>query len=440
MSPGKYIAAGVALAVALLTVPAIASASQAADPPSSPPSQGLVNQLSKDLGISPAQATARLANEHAAAAAEPQLHARLGASYGGAWVAGPTSTLVAATTDAAQLKTINDSGAQAVLVTRTLDQLNGIKAGLDAAKTPKSVRVWYVDVEHNEVVVRTSSPAKAQAWVKAAGVDASAVRVEKSDENPRALYDVRGGDAYYINGNTRCSVGFSVTRGGQGGFVSAGHCGTAGSSTTGSNQVAQGTFQGSSFPGNDYSWVAVNSNWVPRGVVNAYSAGIQPIHGSTVAMRGASVCRAGSTSGYHCGTVQQLNTSVTYQEGTVYEVTMTSVCAEPGDSGGSFFSDDQAQGVTSGGSGNCSSGGTTYFQPVNEILSTYGLTLVTDGGGGPTTPPSSPPPGGTTWAPNTNYATGATVTYAGVQYRCIQGHTSLVGWEPPNVPALWGRI
>ena len=50
------------------------------------------------------------------------------------------------------------------------------------------------------------------------------------------------------------------------------------------------------------------------------------------------------------------------------------------------------QGVTSGGSGNCSSGGTTYFQPVNEILSVYGLTLVTGGGGpGPTTPP----PGGT---------------------------------------------
>ncbi|WP_349290090.1 carbohydrate-binding protein [Thermoanaerobacterium thermosaccharolyticum] len=22
-------------------------------------------------------------------------------------------------------------------------------------------------------------------------------------------------------------------------------------------------------------------------------------------------------------------------------------------------------------------------------------------------------------------------------YKCIQAHTSLVGWEPPNVPALW---
>jgi streptogrisin C len=37
----------------------------------------------------------------------------------------------------------------------------------------------------------------------------------------------------------------------------------------------------------------------------------------------------------------------------------------------------QAQGVTSGGSGDCSAGGTTFFQPVNEILSVYGVSLIT---------------------------------------------------------------
>lgn len=25
-------------------------------------------------------------------------------------------------------------------------------------------------------------------------------------------------------------------------------------------------------------------------------------------------------------------------------------------------------------------------------------------------------------------------------YRCIQAHTSQAGWEPENVPALWGKI
>ena len=43
----------------------------------------------------------------------------------------------------------------------------------------------------------------------------------------------------------------------------------------------------------------------------------------------------------------------------------------------------------------------------------------------------------TAWAPNTYYAVGAIVTYNGIDYQCLQAHTSLVGWEPPNVPALW---
>ncbi|MFN8490868.1 MAG: glycosyl hydrolase family 18 protein [Caldilineaceae bacterium] len=41
------------------------------------------------------------------------------------------------------------------------------------------------------------------------------------------------------------------------------------------------------------------------------------------------------------------------------------------------------------------------------------------------------------WKPNTFYATGAQVTYNGSTYQCLQAHTSQVGWEPPNAPALW---
>ncbi|MEV1005413.1 carbohydrate-binding protein [Nonomuraea sp. NPDC050202] len=41
------------------------------------------------------------------------------------------------------------------------------------------------------------------------------------------------------------------------------------------------------------------------------------------------------------------------------------------------------------------------------------------------------------WAPWTSYAVGAVVTHNGVDYVCLQAHTSQPGWEPPNVPALW---
>ncbi|MCY9691482.1 fibronectin type III domain-containing protein [Paenibacillus alginolyticus] len=44
------------------------------------------------------------------------------------------------------------------------------------------------------------------------------------------------------------------------------------------------------------------------------------------------------------------------------------------------------------------------------------------------------------WAPNVAYAVNDTVTYSGSSYKCIQAHTSQVGWEPPIVPALWGLI
>ena len=56
-----------------------------------------------------------------------------------------------------------------------------------------------------------------------------------------------------------------------------------------------------------------------------------------------------------------------------------------------------------------------------------------------TTTTTTTQPSGT-WAPNRAYTVGNQVTYNGVTYQCRQSHTSLPGWEPPNVPALWQRL
>ena len=45
--------------------------------------------------------------------------------------------------------------------------------------------------------------------------------------------------------------------------------------------------------------------------------------------------------------------------------------------------------------------------------------------------------GSTEWQPDTDFATGEDCTFEGSTYTCLQGHTSQVGWEPPNVPSLW---
>ena len=57
----------------------------------------------------------------------------------------------------------------------------------------------------------------------------------------------------------------------------------------------------------------------------------------------------------------------------------------------------------------------------------------------PTTAPTTQPPatGGGTWAAGVAYSVGPRVTYNGQAYTVRQSHTSLTGWEPPHVPALW---
>jgi Trypsin len=168
-----------------------------------------------------------------------------------------------------------------------------------------------------------------------------------------------------------------VFKGNQNGFVSAGHCGKAGDVTTGFNRVPQGAFRESVFPGSDYSWAVTNSAWRATSAVANGEGGTVPVAGDRVAIEGASVCRAGSTTDWHCGLIQQRGASITYAQGNVFGLTRTSVCSEGGDSGGSFISLDQAQGVASGGAGDCGQGGTTYFQPIAPILAAYDLTLRT---------------------------------------------------------------
>jgi streptogrisin C len=339
--------------------------------------------MRRDLGLTAAEVGERLRTEAAAPVVEKRLRAKLGDAFAGAWIPSGRQRLTVAVTDPALAAAVLAEGADVTVVARNEHALNSVKRALDArrdAADPRDIHGWHVDVAGNSVVVTTrpGATAEAVAYARASGVPADAITVATSPDAPRLLYDIRGGDQYVINGNTLCSVGFAVV----GGFVTAGHCGRAGSPTLGFNNVSQGTFAGSSFPGDDYGWVRTNSAWTPQPWVNTYAGGNVAVAGSQDAAIGSSVCRSGRTTGWRCGTILGRNETVNYPQGAVSGLTRSNACAEGGDSGGSWISGNQAQGVTSGGSGNCSSGGTTWFQPVNEILGVYGLSLVTSGGGG----------------------------------------------------------
>ncbi|MGV9692677.1 S1 family peptidase [Streptomyces sp. NPDC003444] len=235
---------------------------------------------------------------------------------------------------------------------------------------------WHVDTATGRLVVTadsTVSQAEIAKIKERAGANAAAIKVERTPGRFSKL--ISGGDPIYADAGWRCSLGFNVRdAAGNYFFLTAGHC-TDGARTWYANSAKTtvlGTTAGSSFPGNDYGLVRyTNASIAKPGTVG--SVDITSAGNATV---GLSVTRRGSTTGIHSGTVTGLNATVNYGGGDIVSgLIRTNVCAEPGDSGGPLYSGTRAIGLTSGGSGNCSSGGTTFFQPVTEALSAYGVSV-----------------------------------------------------------------
>ncbi|HEY6424166.1 MAG TPA: S1 family peptidase [Pseudonocardiaceae bacterium] len=303
------------------------------------------------------------------------LQAALGRSFAGAWFEPGSMDPIVATTDAAAVPWVRAAGAQPRLVSRDLLALHRVVAVLDsrAGSVPDTVTGWYVDPASNSVVVSATDAAAGRAF--AAGQDA--VRVKYAETRPVPLADLRGGDTMTTSNGGRCSVGFNAISGKTRYIITAGHCTKLGGTWSGEDGNAIGPVAKSTFPDHDFGLIEVTSDSYQQTHDVATGSGYTTVTGVTPAAVGSSVCRSGSSSGYHCGRVQAIGETVNYGDGNVvHGLTETTACAEAGDSGGPFMSGTQAQGTLSGGSGDCLLGGDTYFQPIGEVLSTYGLTLL----------------------------------------------------------------
>ncbi|MEV0005456.1 S1 family peptidase [Micromonospora sp. NPDC050980] len=188
---------------------------------------------------------------------------------------------------------------------------------------------------------------------------------------------IAGGQAVY-GGGGRCSLGANARRGSTWYFVTAGHCTNLGATwyADSARTTVLGSRAGSSFPGNDYGVVRYTGTIAHPSAVHTYPGQVT-IYGAGNAYVGQAVCRSGATTGVRCGTVTGLNQTVNYAEGSVTGLIRTNICAEPGDSGGPLYvaATGTVLGILSGGSGNCTSGGVSYYQPILEILAAYGLSI-----------------------------------------------------------------
>ncbi|MFF7983982.1 S1 family peptidase [Streptomyces sp. NPDC007901] len=251
-------------------------------------------------------------------------------------------------------------------------ELKAVNSSVLKADVPGTA--WAVDSKTDRVVVTadsTVSKAEIAKIKRQAGANSGALTIKRTPGTFKKL--ITGGDAIY-GGAYRCSLGFNVHSGSTYYFLTAGHCGEVASTwySNSGHTTVLGTNVSYSFPTNDFALV----KYTNTSIAHPSAVGSQTISSAATPSVGTTVYRRGSTTGTHSGRVTALNATVNYGSGDiVYGMIQTTVCAEGGDSGGPLYGGSVAYGLTSGGSGDCTSGGTTFFQPVTEALSYYGVSV-----------------------------------------------------------------
>ncbi|MER6025945.1 S1 family peptidase [Streptomyces sp. NPDC001851] len=286
------------------------------------------------------------------------------------------------------------------VVRQVKNSTRALKAAAGTLKTKATIpgTSWAVDPRTDKILVTADSTVTGARWNRlqstVRSLGSGMATLKKSAGTFKTF--VSGGDAIFSQtqqGGVRCSLGFNVTASdGSPAFLTAGHCGVAAKDWSDSqNGQPIATVDQAKFPGNDFSLVKYNDpNTQAPSEVNAGNGQTVQITQAADATVGETVFRMGSTTGLHNGQVIGLDATVNFQSetnpggtDTVNGLIQTNVCAEAGDSGGSLFTQDgSAVGLTSGGSGDCTNGGETFFQPVTAALQATGATLGNGGNGG----------------------------------------------------------
>ncbi|CAM5314550.1 hypothetical protein SAVIM338S_00655 [Streptomyces avidinii] len=374
-----------------------AQADQAPRPGPSVPPQ-ILQAMQRDFHLSAAQVRDRISDEAAANTAATLIRGRVGDRVSALWFDASTGRLNAAVANAADAALVRDAGAVARPARYGPAELDATARAVtrEIGSGVPGVVSWGPDARNNRIditVNRAARDASTDAFVARVGALGDIVHVTETSDSPRQQSDVVGGEKWVPGSESPCSIGFATTRvtGGGKAFLTAGHC------TNDVNQPAygkDGTRVGTS---NKDGKSSVNAAEGDMGVVDVDQAGwnLAPtvagdaqhaavtVTGSADAVVGTAICRSGQTTGMQCGEVTKVNQRVDYGNVVIEGLSYSSACSAGGDSGGSYVTATGGKAVglhSGGGSATCTSGSGekfTIFQPVNEALAKFKMTLVT---------------------------------------------------------------
>jgi streptogrisin D len=295
---------------------------------------GLLLALAALAAAPAAGAAPRAGSAPDMAATADRLARALGAQGAGAWLdtSGRLTVNVLGARAAAQVRA---AGATPRLVTRGTARLERVKAALDAAGNAPVGASWGVDLASNTVLV--SVPAgRGAAFVAGARSFGAAVRVERAPVvHTQALY---GGQAIY-RGGSRCRL-----------------------------QLPRQRLR--RHPGQRPGRARPARRRAPLRRLPRHHRG-RPGAGRLLGLQDR------VDHGHDLRHRPGLRRHRQLRRRHRVRADPTSICTQPGDSGGALYAGSLAQGITSGGTiGGCQPGFRSFFQPADEALGTYGLTLL----------------------------------------------------------------
>ncbi|GAA4789296.1 S1 family peptidase [Streptomyces ziwulingensis] len=339
-------------------------------------------EASRDGSSTPGTSAARTLNADDASALAATLSGLAGDAFAGSYYDSGERRLVVNVVAGGDDEVAARAERAGAVVREVDNSVAELRAGARTLGSEAAVpgTAWALDPRTNKILVTADSTVTGPRWDQVEStvteLGSGMATLRKSAGTFKTF--ASGGDAIF-GGGARCSLGFNVTAAdGAPAFLTAGHCGVAAerwSDAQGGAPVA--TVAEAVFPGaGDFALVRYDDPATEApSEVNAGEQSM-PVSSAAEATVGQRVLRMGSTTGLADGQVLGLDATVNYPEGTVTGLIQTDVCAEPGDSGGSLFTEDGlALGLTSGGSGDCTVGGETFFQPVTTALDAVGATL-----------------------------------------------------------------
>lgn len=382
----RVLAVGIATSAVVAAATATAWAAPSAAPVPSPDNV-VAGFVAERDGITVAQAEQKLAKQDRQQKAFDAV-AKSAKGTDGAYFAG--DTLVVLVDDAATARSVEAKGltAKQGLGQRDLDAIS--KRALSASTKSSDLVSLTPDLAGQRVVATVEKDAPAS--LRAALADVEGVVVETGSMIETQV-DVFPGRIMDLVPGTNCSLGFPGTKAGNNVLLTAGHCveGFPDIYNESGVHIGKGTntrFR-SGAPSVDMGLMDIDAEDYGQPYVDTRGglSGYVPVYGASKNAVGSNICKAGNTTGWTCGQIQAYNVTVNYGGTTSTSgLAQASVCTEGGDSGGAYIgTNNYAQGMTSGGpvgvdcgyNQGYNAGSYSFYQPVVDAASYYGVTVST---------------------------------------------------------------